>query len=277
MQLVLIPDPAGPLMAYHTRADRHPRRTGLPVEFTIRRIRQSPENPVADTARILRHFRIHQIKLLLRIKRLKLRPELQTRVRNHRKTAPLHIRRGKNLLHQLLRLHISLAGNHPLILILHLRLAVLHLPGNHQKRKQNATLIELWVGIVFFALVSLLAGIWFVENEIAYALGVLVGALTAVYLAWHMARSIDKMLDRAEEGADPGVGMRVSSLLRYGIVVLVLIITAFVSEWVNPISTFVGIIGLKVAAYLQPFTHKIVFKVFGWEEEVYPEMPDTEE
>ena len=144
-------------------------------------------------------------------------------------------------------------------------------------KKQNATLIELWVGIVFFALVSLLVGIWFVENQIAYASGLLVGALTAIYLAWHMARSIDKMLDKAELGADPGVGMRVSSLLRYGIVIAVLIITAFVSEWVNPISTFVGIIGLKVAAYLQPFTHKIVFKVFGWEEEVYPEMPDTEE
>lgn len=144
-------------------------------------------------------------------------------------------------------------------------------------KKQNATLIELWVGIVFFALVSLLAGIWFVENKLAYVLGLLAGALTAIYLAWHMARSIDKMLDKAELGADVGAGMRVSSLLRYGIVVLVLIITALVSEWVNPISTFVGIIGLKVAAYLQPFTHKIVFKVFGWEEEVYPEMPDTEE
>lgn len=144
-------------------------------------------------------------------------------------------------------------------------------------KEQNATLIELWVGIVFFALISLLAGIWFVGNKLAYALGLLVGALTAVYLAWHMARSIDKMLDRTELGADAGAGMRVSSLLRYGIVVLVLIITALVSEWVNPISVFIGIIGLKVAAYLQPFTHKIVFKVFGWEEEVYPEMPDTEE
>ena len=144
-------------------------------------------------------------------------------------------------------------------------------------KEQNATLIELWVGIVFFALISLLAGIWFVGNKLAYALGLLVGALTAVYLAWHMARSIDKMLDRTELGADAGAGMRVSSLLRYGIVVLVLIITALVSAWVNPISVFIGIIGLKVAAYLQPFTHKIVFKVFGWEEEGYPEMPDTEE
>ena len=144
-------------------------------------------------------------------------------------------------------------------------------------KKQNATLIELWVGIVFFVLISLLAGIWFVENKIAYAIGVVVGALTAIYLAWHMARSIDKMLDKAETGADPGAGMRLSSLLRYGIVVSVLVITTFLYEWVNPISTFVGILGLKVAAYLQPFTHKIVFKAFGWEEEVYPEMPDTEE
>ena len=59
-------------------------------------------------------------------------------------------------------------------------------------KKQNATLIELWVGIVFFVLISLLAGIWFVENKIAYVFGLLIGALTAVYLAWHMARSIDR-------------------------------------------------------------------------------------
>ena len=144
-------------------------------------------------------------------------------------------------------------------------------------KKHNTTLIELWVGIVFVALICLLAGIWFVENELAYALGILVGGITATYLAWHMARSIDKMLDRAEAGGDAGAGMRVSSLLRYGIVVLVLVASAMMPEWVNPISVFIGIIGLKVAAYLQPFTHKIVFKVFGWEEEVYPEMPDTEE
>lgn len=144
-------------------------------------------------------------------------------------------------------------------------------------KKQNTTLIELWVGITCFALVSLLAGIWFMENKLAYALGILVGALTAACLAWHMARSIEKMLDKAELGLDGSAGMRASSLLRYAIVVLVLITTALVSEWVNPFSTFLGMIGLKVAAYLQPFTHKIVFQVFGLAEEVYPEMPDTEE
>ena len=144
-------------------------------------------------------------------------------------------------------------------------------------KKKNTTLIELWVGIGFFSLLSIIVGIWFVENKLAYVLGLAVGALVACYLAWHMARSIEKMLDKAELGGDVGAGMRASSLVRYGVVVLVLIITSLVSDWVNPLSAFLGIISLKVAAYLQPFTHKIVFKVFGWEEEVYPEMPDTEE
>lgn len=144
-------------------------------------------------------------------------------------------------------------------------------------KKFNTTLVELWVGSAFFSLLALLVGIWFVQNKIAYALGLMVGTLTTMYLAWHMARSIDKMIEKAEQGFDGGAGMRVSSLLRYGLVVLILIATAFVSEWVNPISVFIGILGLKVAAYLQPFTHKIVFKVFGFEEEVYPDMPNTEE
>lgn len=144
-------------------------------------------------------------------------------------------------------------------------------------KKLNPTLVELWTGSVLFSVLALLAGNWFVENRLAYGLGLLVGLLTAMYLAWHMAKSIEKMIDKAEQGFDGGAGMRVSSLLRYGLVVLILIASAFVSEYVNPISVFIGILGLKVAAYLQPFTHKIVFKVFGLEEEVYPELPDTEE
>ena len=144
-------------------------------------------------------------------------------------------------------------------------------------KKLNTTLVELWTGSVFFALLALLVGIWFVQNKLAFVLGLLVGMLTTMYLSWHMARSIDKMIDKAELGLDGSAGMRVSSLLRYGLVVLVLIASAFVSDYVNPISVFIGIMGLKVAAYLQPFTHKIVFKLFGLEEEIYPEMSDTEE
>ena len=144
-------------------------------------------------------------------------------------------------------------------------------------KKLNPTLVELWTGSVLFAVLALLTGIWFVENKLAYGLGLLVGLMTSMYLARHMAKSIEKMLNRAQEGFDGTVGMRVSSLLRYGIIILVLAVSAFVPEYLNPISVFIGIFGLKVAAYLQPFTHKIVFKMFGFEEEVWPELNDTEE
>ena len=144
-------------------------------------------------------------------------------------------------------------------------------------KKLNPTLVELWTGSVIFAVLALLTGIWFVENKLAYGLGLLVGLMTSMYLARHMARSIEKMLEQAKQGIDGAVGMRVSSLLRYGIIVLVIIISALVPEYLNPISVFIGIFGLKVAAYLQPFTHKIVFKVFGFEEEMWPELSDTEE
>lgn len=138
--------------------------------------------------------------------------------------------------------------------------------------KQNLTLIELWVGDIFISLLALLVGIWFPENKIAYALGLAVGTLTAMYTSWHMARSINKMLDLVEAGGSADRGMRVSSLIRYAVIAEVLAVSATFHQWINPFSVFISIIGLKVAAYLQPFTHKVVSGIFNIPEEEYPEM-----
>ncbi len=138
--------------------------------------------------------------------------------------------------------------------------------------KQNLTLIELWIGDIFISLLALLVGIWFPENKIAYALGLVVGTLTAMYTSWHMARSINKMLDVVEAGGSADRGMRVSSLIRYAVIAVVLIVSATFHQWINPFSVFISIIGLKVAAYLQPFTHKVVSGIFNIPEEEYPEM-----
>ena len=35
-----------------------------------------------------------------------------------------------------------------------------------------------------------------------------------------------------------------------------------ISGFANPLSAFLGLMGLKVAAYLQPFTHKICIKFY---------------
>lgn len=131
-------------------------------------------------------------------------------------------------------------------------------------RKPNRTLVELWIGSVVFNLLVLVVSIWFINDKTSWGLGLLIGCITACGLAWHMARSIEKVLDN-EAGAQRI--MRVSSLLRFGIVFLILIVACYV-PYINPIAVFVGTMGLKIAAYIQPLTNKIVSSFCNSEGEV---------
>lgn len=128
----------------------------------------------------------------------------------------------------------------------------------------NQTVVELWAGSSIYNLLALIIGICFVQDKPAWAFGILVGCLMTCYLSYHMARSIERSLDN-EAGASRI--MRVSSLLRYGLVVLLLLVAYYLPH-VNPIATFVGLMGLKAAAYLWPLTHKILSSFRKSEEEV---------
>ena len=134
----------------------------------------------------------------------------------------------------------------------------------NEMAKPNATLVELWIGNVFFALLILVSITWFIENKITFILGLLLGCIMSAYLAYHMARSIEKALD-LQAGVERII--RVSALLRYGLVIVVLIASYYV-PYTNPIATFIGLMGLKVAAYLQPLTHKIISSFYKTKEEV---------
>ncbi|HJA30141.1 MAG TPA: hypothetical protein H9956_00605 [Candidatus Eisenbergiella pullicola] len=53
--------------------------------------------------------------------------------------------------------------------------------------------------------------------------------------------------------------MLVKSAIRYGLFVLVFaFITA--TDFASPLTAFLGVMGLKIAAYLQPVIHKLVTK-----------------
>jgi hypothetical protein len=68
-----------------------------------------------------------------------------------------------------------------------------------------------------------------------------------------MAWSLDRALDM-EEG-DAVKKMQLHNILRYGVVVVVFFLLLY-SGLGNPIVAFLGVMGLKVAAYIQPITHK---------------------
>ena len=77
-----------------------------------------------------------------------------------------------------------------------------------------------------------------------------------------MYRSIDKALDLDENSA--GKKLQMQSIIRYVGIVMVMGIT-MVNGFTNPLAAFLGIMGLKVAAYMQPFTHKLIIRFLAKE------------
>ncbi len=126
----------------------------------------------------------------------------------------------------------------------------------------NKTLIELFAGIFLFGIVCQIAGMFFTDQLFSYSSGLWIGIITAMVTAVHMYRSLDRALDLDEDTASKRIQMQ--SIIRYVGIVIVMGIT-MVNGVTNPLAAFLGIMGLKVAAYLQPFTHKLIIRFFAKE------------
>ena len=118
----------------------------------------------------------------------------------------------------------------------------------------NSALPGLLLGIVLFGAVSQLVGIFLVTEKANYSIGLWIGVLTAVFMAFHMAFSLNSAVDRDVKGAQAAATRQ--NIIRYLIVVLILGILMMTNIG-NPIAAFVGIMGLKVSAYLQPIFQKL--------------------
>ena len=139
-------------------------------------------------------------------------------------------------------------------------------------KKINRALLELWIGILFVGLVFQFAGMWFAENKLYYTVALWIGIVLALVTVVHMYRTLDRALDLGP-GAQKVV--TTANMVRYGCIVIVFMIV-LISKVLNPLITFLGIMSLKVAAYLQPFTHKLCNKVFH-EVDPIPEPLSEEE
>ena len=127
-----------------------------------------------------------------------------------------------------------------------------------EKIKIDTTLKELLIGILAAGVLFQLTIVWFVRSKSSYSAGLWIGVLLAAFLAWHMWKTIDEALDWGEAGAQKL--MRKQSLIRY-IVIIVVLAVLMCTEAANPLAAFLGVMTLKVAAYLQPVTHKAISKL----------------
>lgn len=122
----------------------------------------------------------------------------------------------------------------------------------------NRALLELELGIIALGilgmiLVSFLFGI-FPWNM----LSMLLGTILAMAGAFHMYIVLDRALDLGDKAQSKMVA---GSIIRYTVLIVILLLV-IKSGLLDPMITFVGVMFLKVASYLQPFTHKLCNAVF---------------
>ena len=122
-------------------------------------------------------------------------------------------------------------------------------------KRINDTLPELLAGILWYGLVVLLVGVWFVKNRWYYVSDLAIGILLAMGMAIHIAIVIRDSLELAEKGAKHRVTLHY--ILRYAVILVVFVVTAYFGLG-SVVALFIGVMGLKVGAYLQPFTHRVV-------------------
>lgn len=121
-------------------------------------------------------------------------------------------------------------------------------------RDINDALPGLLGGIVLYGIICQLIGVFFVADKGNYSAGLWVGVLTAIFMALHMAIVLNSVVESDEKGA--GAIATRQNIIRYLVVVIILGIL-MVTRAGNPLAAFLGIMGLKISAYIQPLFTKM--------------------
>ena len=128
-------------------------------------------------------------------------------------------------------------------------------------RRLNEALPELLLGILLYGIVIQLTGVWFVKDPLRYSSGLWIGILTAMAMAYHIARIIAETVGFIDPEKARG-RIIAKGIARYIAVVIVFTVTMYF-DLGNLFTLFIGVMGLKISAYLQPALHKVLKKVTG--------------
>lgn len=120
-------------------------------------------------------------------------------------------------------------------------------------KKADRTLLELVTGIAVFGVFCQMAGLFFPISSFKYAIGLWGGMILAFLAAVHIWRSLNKAFSCDAKSA--------ARLVAGGYIVRYLAAAAFLlflyfTDAGYVLAGFLGVMGLKAGAYLQPLTHK---------------------
>lgn len=115
-------------------------------------------------------------------------------------------------------------------------------------------LMQLYIGIgIYFAVFGIL-GIIFMHPIWLFILSLFVGCAAACFIAYNMYDVLDRALELETGKAKSFVTVR--SMIRLG-VCLVLMAAGIMVDWVSFVGVTVGLLGLKVSAFMNPLVRKI--------------------
>ena len=122
----------------------------------------------------------------------------------------------------------------------------------------NVTLIEMWAGTILFGVLCQVSVVWFLKDKSGYSLGLWLGILAALFTTLHLSITLDKALDLDEGGAKKH--MVIQNLVRYFVLIIFLVIL-MITDFANPLAAFLGLMGVKAGAYMQPILHMAIGKM----------------
>lgn len=124
--------------------------------------------------------------------------------------------------------------------------------------KKNQTLLELLAGIIVLGVGIQIVCLIVSKHYLYDAVGLWSGIGICCFSAIHMQRSIEDAIDLGEAGAKKHVGLGYATRM----VVTLLVAGAVIYFKVgNYVTLLIGVFPLKLAAYLQPVTHKLFEKI----------------
>ena len=126
-------------------------------------------------------------------------------------------------------------------------------------KRINNVLKEMLLVIVVFGVLFQVIGVFVVGDLLTYAIGLWIGIILSGGMAIHMYWALETGMEMGEHAK---AHVQKHSVIRYAVVVIVFFVLAFLRK--NAIvPCFLGLMTLKVSAYLQPYTHKLILKVQG--------------
>ncbi len=126
-------------------------------------------------------------------------------------------------------------------------------------RRLNDALPGLVLGIFIYGAAAELIGVWFAADKLRFTSGLVIGIVLAAGMAINIAVVLQDAVDIYGESR-ARTKIIAKSLMRYAVVVAVFFVMMKFNLG-NLISAFIGVLGLKVSAYLQPFAHRFISKL----------------